>query len=216
MSADRSGVAVRTRVKICGITRSSDAAAAAQLGADAIGLVFYAPSPRAVDIGTAVDIVRVVPPFVTVVGLFVDAEVEYVAEVLRAVPLDVLQFHGSESPQYCGAFGRRFVKAVAMRDDVDLNQQTRRYHDASALLLDTHSDRLAGGTGQTFDWSRALHVRDMPVILAGGLSPDNVVEAVRVVRPYAVDVNSGVESAKGVKDHKRMEAVIRGVASVKT
>lgn len=207
---------VRTRVKICGITRPEDGLAAARSGADGIGLVFYPQSPRAVDVERARAVVRELPPFVTVVGLFVDAEPEQVRAVLTAVPLDLLQFHGSEAPEYCGAFGRRYIKAVAMRADVDVTAASRRYRDAAGLLLDTYSIRVPGGSGAVFDWAQVPAALEQPVILAGGLSPDNVAQAIRAVRPYAVDVSSGVESGKGLKDGEKIDAFMRGVVSVQS
>jgi phosphoribosylanthranilate isomerase len=205
---------VRTRVKICGITRPEDGLAAAHSGADSIGLVFYPQSPRVVDMERARAVVRELPPFVTVVGLFVDAEPEHVRTVLEAVPVELLQFHGSEPPEYCRAFGRRYIKAVSMRAGVDVTAASRRYRDAAGLLLDAYSTQVPGGSGAVFDWAQVPTELEQPLILAGGLSPENVVQAIRAVRPYAVDVSSGVESAKGVKDEEKIEAFIRGVFSV--
>ncbi len=209
-------VVVRTRVKICGITRPQDGVGAAILGADAIGLVFYPPSPRAVTADQARAIVKALPPFVSVVALFVNAEPQAVRSVLEAVPVDLLQFHGDETPAQCRGHGRPYIKAVAMRDGLDLVETARRYGDARALLLDTYKESLAGGTGESFDWGRIPPGLARPVILAGGLRPDNVAEAVRRVRPYAVDVSGGVESSKGIKDAAKMAAFIRGVDSVAT
>lgn len=188
------------RVKICGLTRVDEALASALAGADAIGLVFHPASPRAVSAAAARQIVDVLPPFVSSVGLFVDAEPALVEDTLRRCPLDLLQFHGNEAPAYCRAFGRPYIKAVRVRADMDLAAEMARYPDARGILLDTFSAAAPGGTGQRFDW--ALVPRDVrvPIILAGGLTPDNVAEAVRQVRPYAVDVSSGVESAPGRKD----------------
>lgn len=205
---------IRTRVKICGITRPEDALAAARAGADAIGLVFYPPSPRAVTRERAREIVQALPPFVSVVGLFVNARPAEVRAVLEAVPIDLLQFHGDEAPEECRRYGRPYIKAVAMAPGVDLQAATRRYADAAGLLLDTHREGVRGGTGEAFDWSRIPPELDKPVILAGGLTPENVAEAVRRVRPYAVDVSSGVEASKGIKDAARIEAFVRGVNSV--
>lgn len=205
---------MRTRVKICGITRPGDAAEAARLGVDAIGLVFHPHSPRAVDPDAAAAIVRGIPPFVAAVGLFVDAPAEAVRAVLAIVPLDLLQFHGREPAEYCRAFGRRYVKALAVSAGSDPAAQAARYPDAAAWLFDTAVDGRSGGTGRTFDWGHLPQGLERPVILAGGLDPDNVAAAVRAVRPYAVDVSSGVEAAKGIKDPARMAAFMRGVRSV--
>jgi len=201
----------RTRVKICGITRVDDAREAVCLGADAIGLVFHPPSPRHVNLRQAREIRAVVPAFVTVVGLFVDAEPERVREAVAAVPLDLLQFHGAEPPEYCRSHGRPYMKAVRMREGVDLLLECARYGDAAALLVDTYRPGVAGGTGETFDWSRIPRDLGLPLVLAGGLDPGNVDAAVRQVRPYAVDVSGGVEAAKGIKDPAKMQAFIRGV-----
>lgn len=205
---------IRTRVKICGITRPEDALAAARAGADAIGLVFYPPSPRAVTRERAREIVQVLPPFVSVVGLFVNAQPAEVRAALAALPIDLLQFHGDEAPEECRIYGRPYIKAVAMAPGVDLQAVARRYVDAAGLLLDTHREGVRGGTGEAFDWSRIPPGLDRPIILAGGLTLENVAAAVQRVRPYAVDVSSGVEVSKGIKDAARIEAFIRGVNSV--
>ncbi len=207
---------MRTRVKICGITRVEDGLAAARAGADAIGLVFYARSPRAVSAAQARTIVRALPPFVTTVGLFVDAAAEDVRHVLQTVPLDLLQFHGDESPEQCRIYGRPYLKALRMREGVDVAAAARTYSDAAGLLVDTYVEGVAGGTGLAFDWSRLPHDLARPVILAGGLTPDNVAAAVAQVRPWAVDVSGGVEAAPGLKDAAKIEAFIRGVKSVQT
>ena len=204
----------RTRVKICGITRVQDALAAADLGADAIGLVFYPPSPRAVDTSQAHDIASAVPPFVTVVALFVNPSPADVETVLRVVPTDLLQFHGSEAPEDCVRFGRPYIKAVPMRADADLTHSARRYGSARGLLLDTYKEGVPGGTGASFDWSMIRGDTGTPIILAGGLTVENVARAIRQVRPYAVDVSGGVESAKGIKDAGKIAAFIREVNSV--
>lgn len=206
----------RIRVKICGITRPGDAREAAYLGADAIGLVFYAPSPRHVTLEQAQAVVSALPPFVTVVGLFFGAPPEEVRAVLDAVPLDVLQFHANESPEYCAAFARPYIKAVRIREGVDIHACAAQYGASQALLLDHYQEGVAGGTGKPFDWARVPRDVDKPVILAGGLTPDNVREAIRVVQPYGVDVSSGVEQAKGVKDHAKLASFIRSVNDVQT
>ena len=202
---------MRTRVKICGITRPEDARAAAQSGADAVGLVFYAPSPRNVGLDQARAIGAALPPFVTVVGLFVDPTPDQVETVLRGCCLNLLQFHGNETPDFCGGFGLPYIKATRVRPGADLVQYLTPYQAARGWLLDAYHDQLYGGTGESFDWT--LIPRDLarPVILSGGLTPDNVGAAVRQVRPWAVDVSSGVETAKGIKDAAKIAAFITGV-----
>jgi len=201
----------RTRVKICGLTRSADLAAAVEVGCDAVGLVFYAPSPRAVDIEQARRMLDALPPFVTSVGLFVDAEPDFVRSVLSGVRLDLLQFHGDEQPEYCAAFDRPWVKAFRMRPGMDLKALSARYRGATGLLLDTYDPIAAGGTGRRFDWDLVPAWLAPHIILAGGLNPDNVADAIRRVRPYGVDVSGGVESSKGVKDHVKLDAFLQGV-----
>jgi len=201
----------RTRVKICGLTRQADVQAAAELGADAIGLVFYPASPRAVEIDQAQVLLANLPLFVTVVGLFVDADPAHVRSVLAAVPIDLLQFHGEESPDFCAAFDHPWVKAVRMRPGIDLQTVAERYRGARGLLLDTYDPQAAGGTGRRFDWDRIPDWLAPRIILAGGLDPDNVAEAVRRVGPWGVDVSGGVESAKGIKDRAAMAALFQGV-----
>jgi phosphoribosylanthranilate isomerase len=205
----------KVRVKICGITRPQDALAAACLGADAIGLVFYPASPRAVTVQAASTIIDVLPPFVCKVGLFVNATPEEISEVLEVVALDVLQFHGDEKPEQCTCYSKPFIKAVRMQDNVDLNAAAIRYADASALLVDTHVDGLHGGTGLAFDWSRIPAHLGKPLILAGGLTPENVAAAIERTKPYAVDVSGGVESAKGVKDAGKITEFIKEVRNAK-
>ncbi len=204
---------MRTRVKICGITREQDALDAARLGADAIGLVFYPPSPRAVTAAQAAAIVRRLPPFVTVVALFVDATREAIAAVLEQLPVDLLQFHGNESPDDCRGHGRPWIKAVRMREGIDLHAVKTAYAGASALLLDTYRPGRPGGTGTTFDWSAVPAELASEIILAGGLSAGNIASAVRQVNPYAVDVSGGVERQKGIKDADKIAAFMRGVES---
>jgi len=202
---------VRTRIKICGITRPEDAAAAVYAGADAIGLVFFEKSPRHVQMDQAVDIVSGLPPFVTVVALFVDAVASLVNEVLKQTPIDLLQFHGAEDPQQCTSFGRPYIKAIPMRDGVDLHAEAKRYGSAAGLLLDSYTPGLAGGSGREFAWQRIPGDLKKPVVLAGGLTPSNVATAIRQVQPYAVDVSSGVESQPGIKDRDRINAFIKAV-----
>lgn len=207
---------MRTRVKICGITRPEDADAAVAAGTDAIGLVFYAQSPRAVDITRAQAIVGVLPAFVSVVALFVNAEPAYIREVLQHVPVDLLQFHGDETRAQCSLYGRRYIKAIRMREDVNLPALCEEYRDSAGLLLDAYHEALPGGSGDRFDWQRIPPGLGKPIILAGGLKPDNVREAIRTVHPYAVDVSSGVERAKGIKDPDKLVEFIRGVRSVES
>lgn len=205
---------MRTRVKICGITRPADAAAASRLGADSIGLVFHESSPRAVDLQTARAVRTAVPPFVTVAALFMDAPVERVREVLAAVQVDLLQFHGSESPEYCTGFGRPYIKAVPMGGGSPPEQVIGAHEQALGFLLDSHGVGEQGGSGIVFDWKGIPDLHGRPLILAGGLGPYNVAEAVRQVGPWAVDVSSGVESAPGVKDARRMASFINEVQRV--
>ncbi|MDD5036632.1 MAG: phosphoribosylanthranilate isomerase [Methylococcaceae bacterium] len=202
---------MRTRVKICGFTRCEDASAAARLGVDAIGLVFYPPSPRHVDIRQAQAIVQGLPPFVTVVGLFVDEEPWRIREILERVRIDLLQFHGDENPDGCAIFGRSYIKAVRMKAGVDLTKLASDYSTASGLLLDADDPQAKGGTGTGFDWAMIPPDCPLPVILAGGLKPANVGGALRQVGPYGLDVSSGVEAAKGVKDKDKMAAFIKEV-----
>lgn len=183
--------------------------AAAAAGADAIGLVFYAKSPRAVDIEQAREILAALPPFVTSVGLFVDAERSELERILASVPLDLLQFHGDESVQQCEAFGRPYIKALRVKAGDDIAAQAARYPSAQGILLDAYVEGVPGGTGEAFDWSLIPQMLSKPLILAGGLRPDNVAEAVSRVRPYAVDVSGGVEASKGVKDVEKVGAFIR-------
>jgi phosphoribosylanthranilate isomerase len=200
-----------TRIKICGITRVEDALAAAGSGADAIGLVFYERSPRHVDIRQAARLAAALPPFVTTVGLFVDADAGNVREILAGVPLDLLQFHGDESPEYCAQFGRPYLKAIRVKPGVDLLQCAARFNTAQGLLLDAHVEGIPGGTGATFDWKLIPKDLPLPVVLSGGLDAGNVAAAIKQVRPYAVDVSSGVEAAKGIKDAARIAAFINEV-----
>lgn len=200
-----------TAIKICGITRPEDALAAAHSGAHAIGLVFYRPSPRYVTPEKAREIIRVLPPFVTAVGLFVDAPGGEVREVLSVATVSLLQFHGAETPEFCRQFGLPYLKAVRVRPGVDLLQYASDYHDAKALLLDAFVDGTHGGTGATFDWNLVPQGLPLPVVLSGGLDAGNVTEAIRKVRPWAVDVSSGVETGKGIKDAAKIAAFMSGV-----
>jgi phosphoribosylanthranilate isomerase len=208
-----------TRVKICGITRVDDALAAVRAGAHAVGLVFWPGTPRRIDVAAARAIVAALPPMVSVVGLFVDPTADDVRAALDAVPLDLLQFHGDEAPQFCGGFGRRYLKAIAAREGVDLLRCAERYEDAAAWIFDAHvPGDLPGGTGRTFDWSRLPRASARPVVLSGGLHAGNVGAAIRAVRPFAVDVSSGVEALdaagkprRGLKDAARIDAFIEAV-----
>ena len=199
------------RSKICGITRIEDALAAVAAGADAIGLVFYAKSPRAVTVQQARAIIAALPPFVTTVGLFVNASRCELNEILEAVPLDLLQFHGDETPSDCVGFNRPYIKALRVRPGDDLEAACQHYAGASGILLDTFVAGVPGGTGEAFDWSLVPARLSKPIILAGGLSADNVAQAIAQVQPYAVDVSGGVEQAKGIKDAARIEAFMRAV-----
>jgi phosphoribosylanthranilate isomerase len=204
---------MRTRVKICGITRPADAQAAIKHGADALGMVFYAPSPRAVTIKQAKEITAVLSPFITVVGLFVNEERERIAEILSEVRIDLLQFHGDETPEECSGHNRPYIKAIRMREDVDLEAELNRYAESDGLLLDTYRKGIPGGTGDSFDWDRIPAEIAGSITLAGGLDSENVVQAIRQVQPYAVDVSGGVEMEKGIKDEHKIEAFMRGVES---
>jgi phosphoribosylanthranilate isomerase len=203
---------MRTRVKICGITRREDALVAIDAGADAIGFVFVPKSPRYIPPDQAVTVLAQLPPFVTIVALFADAPPALIEEVLRVLPVDLLQFHGQELPMSCQRYHRPYIKAVHMTDSVDVYTEVQRFPDAAGLLLDTHSELEYGGTGRVFDWTRIPSDLGKPLILAGGLTAENVTEAVQRVRPYAVDVSSGVEGKqKGVKDPERIRAFIAAV-----
>lgn len=200
-----------TRSKICGITRIEDGIAAAQHGADAIGLVFYPPSPRHVSPAQAAAIAAALPPFVTTVGLFVNPDMAEVELVLRSLRLDMLQFHGDESPEFCASFGVPYLKAVRVKPGVDLIQYAIRFRGAKGLLLDAFVEGKAGGTGESFDWKLIPDDLPLPVILSGGLDPENVKAAIKQVEPWAVDVSSGVEASKGIKDAARIAAFMREV-----
>ncbi|HWI99478.1 MAG TPA: phosphoribosylanthranilate isomerase [Burkholderiales bacterium] len=201
---------MRTRIKICGITRAEDARAAAECGADAIGLVFYPPSPRYLSAERAVELRDALPPFVQTVALFVNPDAAQVAQVLQRVRPALLQFHGGETPEFCGQFGVPFVKACRMRPGDDALEYLRPFSRAAAWLFDSHVPEY-GGVGEGFDLSLMPVVKEKPVILSGGLSRANVAEAIRRVRPWGVDVSSGVESAKGVKDAAKIAAFIAEV-----
>ena len=210
---------MRTRAKICGITRPQDIQAAVEAGADAIGLVFYEPSPRNVSIELAKQLAQLIPAYVNIVGLFVNATPEHIAQVLDQVPLDILQFHGDETAEQCQQIAqynrRRWYKAIQVKPDLDnleIIQTIRQYQQAgaSAMLLDAWHPELKGGTGHSFDWTQFPKL-DIPLILAGGLKPENVEEAIQMTQAYAVDVSGGVESAKGIKDQQLIEKFMQGV-----
>lgn len=202
---------MRTRIKICGLTQVSDAVAAANLGVDAIGLVFYPPSPRHISIEQAIKIVNALPAFVTVVALFVDEQAARISEVLNRVSIDCIQFHGDESVEACRIYNKPYVKAIKMKQGLDVVALAKQYNDASALLLDADHPEIKGGSGSKFNWCLVPENCSLPVILAGGLSVDNVKQAIKSVRPYALDVSSGVESVKGVKDVAKMTAFIQQI-----
>jgi phosphoribosylanthranilate isomerase len=201
---------MRTRIKICGMTRVDDVRAAAQAGADAIGLVFYPPSPRFLKLGLARELVNAVPPFVSSVALFVNPPAEQVRAVMEAVRPSMLQFHGEESPEFCAQFGVPFLKACRVREGVDLLKYLQPFTAAAGWLLDSHVAEY-GGVGESFDWSLVPAERARPLVLSGGLTRENVRDAIRRVRPWAVDVSSGVESAKGIKDAGKIAAFISEV-----
>jgi phosphoribosylanthranilate isomerase len=205
---------MRTRIKICGITRTQDARAAAEAGADAIGLVFYPQSPRYLSAERALEIRDALPPFVQTVALFVNPDAAQVAQVLGRVRPSMLQFHGEETPEFCAQFGMPFIKACRVKSgvtpQVDLLEYLRPFSRAAAWLFDSHVAEY-GGVGESFDWSLVPAARDRPLILSGGLARENVAEAIRRVRPWGVDVSSGVEAAKGIKDAAKIAAFIAEV-----
>lgn len=202
----------RTRIKFCGITRSSDALAAAELGVDAIGVVLVPSSRRCVPLDIVAQIRAGLPPLVSLVGLFQDASAETVRSALAQVRFDLLQFHGDEPADYCAQFGVPYLRAIAMGDAPDLHQCANTFAHASALLLDSHSRASSGGSGQRFAWSRVPQGLRCKLILAGGLTPENVSEGIASVQPWAVDVSSGIESAPGVKDLNKMRAFVSEVS----
>ncbi len=208
----------RTRVKICGITRPEDALLAAELGADALGLVFYANSSRGLSLAQAQQIRAVVPAFVSVVGLFVNPERNQVDAVLDHLRLDCLQFHGDETPEFCQSFAVPYMKAVRVRSGADPLPDIKRYRQASAVLLDTFDPHQAGGTGKSFDWTVARHCVDrspLPIVLAGGLTQENAARAIKEVHPWALDLSSGVEREPGIKDRHRLQAFFNEVNRVR-
>lgn len=208
---------LRTRVKICGLTNVEEAIVAGSLGADAVGLVFYPRSKRALSIEAAVSIREALPAFVSAVGLFVNPTEAQVETVLKQLHLDCLQFHGEETPQFCASFGLPYMKAIRVREGLDVEREMARFTTSSAILLDSFDKNSAGGTGTSFDWevaARAVSATQQRIVLAGGLDAQNVAAAIRQVQPYAVDVSSGVESAPGRKSPERMQAFFNEVNSV--
>ena len=199
------------KIKICGITRVEDALLASNLGAHAIGMVFYTKSPRAVSVASARALVDAVGPFLTSVALFVNPQVALVEDVLRDVRPHVLQFHGDEDAAFCEQFDRPYIKAIRVRDDTDIENAAARFQNASGLLFDAWSESRYGGTGKTFNWQKIADFRTAPMILAGGLTPENIATAIAQVRPYAVDVSGGVEAAHGVKDAEKLRRFIAEV-----
>ncbi len=202
---------MRTRVKICGITRVEDALAAARAGVDAIGLVFYPASPRCVDVSQAQAICNALPPFVSVVGLFVNPARAEVGAIITAVPVDLLQFHGNEPADCCMGFARPYIKAIGMQAGIDPLDVMAAHPQASGFLLDAYQPDTHGGGGAVFDWNQVPAQCDRPLILAGGLTPENVAGAIERLGPFAVDVSSGVEQRKGIKSEAKIQAFMRGV-----
>ena len=205
---------MHTRIKICGIKHLDDALKAVECGADAIGLIFVEKSPRYVSLTEARVIAESMPPFVTVVGLFMNASAETVREALKVVPLNLLQFHGEESPEFCDQFEVPYIKVLRMRDNANIVAFAQDYPNAAGILLDSYHKDTGGGTGQTFDWDLIPGDVPLPLILAGGLNPENVASAIEMVKPYAVDVSSGVESEPAIKDHKKIEQFIKEVLRI--
>ena len=207
---------MRVRIKICGLTRPEEVRCVSGLGVDAVGLNFYPPSPRFLSVPAARAVRARVPAFVTLVAVFVNPGAEEVRRVIGEVGVDMLQFHGTETARFCEDFGLPYLKAIAMREGVDLAAAVREYPSAAAWLLDVHDTEKWGGTGRTFDWSAVRGSFERPIVLAGGLTPENVEDAIRLVRPFAVDVCGGVESAGGVKDEAKLAAFVRRVEGVGT
>ncbi|ARN76498.1 phosphoribosylanthranilate isomerase [Oceanicoccus sagamiensis] len=201
----------RTRIKICGITSPADALLAIEAGADAIGLVFYAPSSRSVTVAQAAEICAVIPAFVTIVALTVDAEPALMQQITTELPIDLLQFHGKESPEQCAQSGRPYMKAIRMRPELNLDEEIARFANARSILLDAYRKGVPGGTGESFDWDLIPAQYRSRIVLAGGLTPANIVAAVTQVKPYAVDVSGGVEASAGSKDNTKLVEFIEGV-----
>ncbi len=205
----------RTRVKFCGMTHTEDAVFASEQGADAIGLIFYPKSPRAVDQTTAERISRAVSPLCQVVAVVVNPQQQWLDQLINSVPIHAIQFHGDESPEFCAHFGLPYFKAIRMQVDTDLAKVCARYENASGILLDTYVSGSPGGTGQSFNWAQAKQVDDHRLIIAGGLAPENIVDAVVESGAFAVDVNSGVEVSPGVKDHGKIAQVLNHLSDAR-
>ncbi len=201
-----------TRIKICGITQLEDGLTAVRLGAHALGFVFYPASPRYITPEAAARIIERLPPFVTTTALFVDAAHAQVEQIMTLSGVDLLQFHGNESETFCAGFNRPYIKALRMKPGLDIEAQAAQYHSARGILLDAYRAGVPGGTGEAFDWGRIPLSLRPGIILAGGLSPDNIRSAIEQVRPFAVDVSGGVEAAKGIKDHTKLKQFIEEVA----
>lgn len=202
----------RTRVKICGLTRSVDVRSVVENGVDAIGIVLHPSSPRFVPVSQAIELLRVCGPFVQTVALFMDEDASYVHQALKTLPFDLLQFHGEETADYCEQFGRPYIKAVPMGQELSLQEYMAQHPHAAGFLLDSHTVGEQGGSGKTFDWHKVPRETSRPLIVAGGLSADNVADAIKVIQPYAVDVSSGVEIAKGIKDPVKIELFMQTIA----
>ena len=211
MASDCSSIVMKTRIKFCGMTRQQDIQSAISLGVDALGFVFVESSARNIDIETAVRLIKDIPPFIVKVGLFMNAQAFEVKQVIQKVNLNLLQFHGDEDEPFCAQFDMPYLKAVPMASASSLNEFCQDYRSATGFLLDSHAEGEMGGSGKAFEWSKLPENIDKPIILAGGLRPDNVAEAIRIVRPYAVDVSSGIEASKGIKDTAKMEQFIKEV-----
>jgi len=212
-----SATITRTRVKICGITSIQDAHNVCAAGADSIGLVFYEKSPRNVSIAQAKEICDSLPPFITCVGLFLDASSDFVNSILAEVKLDLLQFHGLETPEFCDSFSRPYIKAIGMKEissEDEFSQATKQYTNAKGFLVDSHSTGKAGGTGNTFDWKNVPQLQQKPIILAGGLNPENIGDALQQLDLYGVDLSSGVESQAGIKDPEKIKKLMNEVYRV--
>ncbi|KAA0875856.1 phosphoribosylanthranilate isomerase [Nitrincola tapanii] len=205
---------MRTRVKICGITRLQDALAAVEAGADALGFVFYPPSPRAVTPAQAAEIIAALPPFVTTTALFVNAQRNEIDEVVALTQVDLLQFHGDETPEFCQSVQKPFIRALRVKPETDLQAAAQDYAAARALLLDTYVAGVPGGTGAVFDWQLIPETLRPKIVLAGGLTPQSVAQAVAQIRPWAVDVSGGVEQAPGIKDAQKIQEFINEVNRV--
>lgn len=204
---------MRTRVKICGITRIEDALTAAKAGADAIGLVFYPPSPRNVSVERAAEIAAALPAFVTKTALFVNPTAQQVEQVLAKVPIDLLQFHGDESGVFCRQFACSYIKAIPMKESVNLQDVVKEYEDATGILLDTYKKGVPGGTGESFNWDRVPQDFNKPIILAGGLTPENAAQAIQTTKPWALDVSGGVEVQKGIKSPEKIRNFMQQATS---